>query len=325
MRRARTGALLMLAASLAALPAGTMAAERLPLPGAVDAYRVAIGLGHEDADFMLFDSPGLGQPALVIRFVPRQWRLREHEAQQLFLRVIPRLAAANTFVALVSAQARLGPLRDDPTASSDWTFWRSPDERWHLIEGDPGRFLAGRVAASEAAAAHERAFWEWQHGALLAASPPRGRAIALLEAAYQRTDSRNDGMRLRARVAPLLIRLLHESGQQEAMTPYLEELARQRITILDPADYAPLLRTKPTLPRSARALRGDELTNARVVLRLTVAHHGRATDVELVEERPAGIGLAQAAIEAVATWVYLPRIEDDTAVDTPDVVQIVTF
>jgi hypothetical protein len=326
MRRTRTGALLLLAAAvLATLPAATMAAERMPLPGAVEAYRVAIGLGHEDADFMLFVSPGLGQPALVVRFVPRQWRLRDHEAEQLFLRAIPRLAPADAFVAQVSAQARLGPLRDDPTAAADWTFWRGPDERWHLIEGDPGRFLAGRVAASEAAPDHERAFWEWQHGALLAASPQRGRAIALLEAAYHRTDSRNDGMRLRTRVAPVLIRLLHESGQQEAMTPYLEELARQRIAIPDPTDYAPLLRTAPALPRSARALRGDGLASARVVLRLTVASHGRATDIEVVEERPEGMGLAQAAVEAVANWVYLPRIEDETAVDTPGVVQIVTF
>ncbi len=309
----------------ATAPAQASGAERLNLPGAIPAFRTALRLGYEDADFFLYQSPGYNQPVVVMRFVPQNWRQRQSEAQRLFLEVLPDLDDVKPFIAVITAQPRLGSLREDPTIGGDWVLVRRPNNTWRMLDQDISRYVRSELnSLPEDAEPHRRAYWEWQLGTL--SSDPNQAINALRNAHGRLQEVDDDPWELRHRTNRSLVTLHHQLGQRENMQPYLVELAR--LTGLSEGhvgEQEPLLGNPIRLPRQARDLNDAELSDARVMLRYTLSPYGLPENIHVIEEMPENAGLGQAASDALQRWVFLPRLENGEPVETPNVTRVVRF
>ncbi|MDF1762486.1 MAG: energy transducer TonB [Oleibacter sp.] len=85
-------------------------------------------------------------------------------------------------------------------------------------------------------------------------------------------------------------------------------------------EMMPIVKVAPTYPRRA-AQRGIE---GYVVVQFTVTAQGTVTDAVVIEAAPKGV-FDSAAVDAVKKFKYKPRTVDGTAVDVPNVRNIIRF
>lgn len=134
-------------------------------------------------------------------------------------------------------------------------------------------------------------------------------AISAYQQLLERLEARHDPeQEIIAQLAYGQLEYAYEqAGDDEAA-----EAVRHRRTSATSSlrELRPLARTKPRYPRFAARNR----TEGRVTLLLTVAPDGTVSDADVVESEPEGI-FDEAAVKAVRTWKFTPRLKDGEPVE----------
>jgi TonB family protein len=211
------------------------------------------------------------------------------------------------------------------TAQPDWLFWLDYDGNWRLVQRTLSEYLAYQLEHLPDAArgGAGEAYVRYSLGLVAFGTNETAAGLEYFAEANDLLDAAGvDPMSIRARTLLTLAQSYLADDDEVRGQRYLEQYARTPGVAGDGgSDYLPLVRYTPSYPFVAR----EQGITGHVIVEFTVDAEGRVRDPVVIEEQPEGRGFADAALEAVRRFRYVPRLVDGEFVSVPGVRNRIQF